>query len=194
MAISQEKWDKAKEYFEAGLSLSEIVLRTEISKAQISKKSKIEKWEKGNEKKQLISQAVEVAEQKETLNETALQVHNELVDEQLRRRNLVFNASEKLLVKATEMIKKGQTVDKINVGVGIQQIEPRELDSSDLKNLADTIDKASITLGVNQRHSNSQVNIQNTNATQNNISTTPLTLDEAKKQAELLGVPLSALI
>lgn len=166
MAISQEKWDKAKEYFEAGLSLSEIVLRTEISKAQISKKSKFENWQKGNEKKQLISQAVEVAEQKETLNETALQVHNELVDEQLRRRNLVFNASEKLLVKATEMIKKGQTVDKINVGAGIQQIEPRELDSSDLKNLADTIDKASITLGVNQRHSNSQVNIQNTNAVQ----------------------------
>lgn len=166
MAISQDKWDKAREYFEAGLSLSEIVLRTEISKAQISKKSKFENWQKGNEKKQLISQAVEVAEQKETLNETALQVHNELVDEQLRRRNLVFNASEKLLVKATEMIKKGQTVDKINVGAGIQQIEPRELDSSDLKNLADTIDKASITLGVNQRHSNSQVNIQNTNAVQ----------------------------
>jgi len=47
MAISQERWDKAKEYFEAGLSLSEIVLRTEISKAQISKKSKIENWEKG---------------------------------------------------------------------------------------------------------------------------------------------------
>ena len=178
MAISQEKWDKAREYFEAGLSLSEIVLRTEISKAQISKKSKIENWQKGNEKKQLISQAVEVAEQKETLNETALQVHNELVDEQLRRRNLVFNASEKLLVKATEMIKKGQTVDKINVGAGIQQIEPRELDSSDLKNLADTIDKASITLGVNQRHSNSQVNIQNTNATQ--VSNN-LTLDDFYK-------------
>ena len=45
------------------------------------------------------------------------------------------------------MIDKNQTVDKINVGAGIQQIEPRELDSSDLKNLADTIDKASITLG-----------------------------------------------
>ena len=178
MAISQDKWDKAREYFEAGLSLSEIVLRTEISKAQISKKSKIENWQKGNEKKQLISQAIEVVEKKETLNETALSVHNEIVDEQLRRRNLVFNASEKLLVKATEMIKKGQTVDKISVGARIQQIEPRELDSSDLKNLADTIDKASLTLGVNQRHSNSQVNIQNTNATQVNNN---LTLDDFYK-------------
>lgn len=167
MAISQEVWNKAKEYFEAGLSLTEIVDRTNISKSQISKRATKENWQKGNEKKQLISQAVEVAEQKETLNETALQVHNELVDEQLRRRNLVFNASEKLLVKATEMIKKGQTVDKINVGAGIQQIEPRELDSSDLKNLADTIDKASITLGINQRHSNQVIN--NTNAVQTNI-------------------------
>ena len=109
-----------------------------------------------------------MATKKETLNETALEVHNEIVSEQLRRQNLVFNASEKLLVKATQMIDKNQTVDKINVGTGIQQIEPRELDSSDLKNLADTIDKASITLGVNQRHSNSQVNISNTNATQVN--------------------------
>ena len=91
------------------------------------------------------------------------------MNEQLRRQNLVFNASEKLLVKATQMIDKNQTVDKINIGAGIQQIEPRELDSSDLKNLADTIDKASVTLGVNQRHSNSQVNIQNSNNQQTNI-------------------------
>lgn len=150
MAISQEVWNKAKEYFEAGLSLSEIVLRTEISKAQISKKSKIENWQKGNEKKQLISQAIEVTEQKETLNETALQVHNELVDEQLRRRNLVFGNAEKLARKINLM------TDEVE-------------EAKDIKDLVDANDKLSITLGVNQRHSNSQVNIQNTNATQNNI-------------------------
>ena len=38
--------------------------------------------------------------------------------------------------------------------------------------IEDAIDKASITLGVNQRHSNSQININNENnqATQNNIA------------------------
>ena len=115
------------------------------------------------------------------------------VNNQLRLKQIVFNASEKLLVKATKMIEKNQTVDKLNIGAGIQQIEPRELDSSDLKNLADTIDKASITLGVNQRHSNSQININNENnqATQN---TTTLTIEQAKAEAEKLGVPLSALI
>ena len=150
MAISQDKWEKAKEYFEAGLSLSEIVLRTEISKAQISKKSKIENWEKGNEKKQLISQAIEVAIKKETLKETALEVHNEIVNEQLRRQNLVFNASEKALKKLDSLIDMTE-------------------DAQDMKHIVDSIDKASITLGVNQRHANSQVNISNTNATQTNI-------------------------
>jgi len=35
-----------------------------------------------------------------------------------------------------------------------------------MKHIVDSIDKASITLGVNQRHANSQVNISNTNAVQ----------------------------
>ena len=65
-------------------------------------------------------------------------------------KNLVFNASEKILSKA---IKMSDEVDT----------------AQDLKYLSDTVDKTSLTLGVNQRHSNSQVNIQNTNAIQNNI-------------------------
>lgn len=169
MAISQEIWDKAKEYFEAGLSLSEIVLRTEISKAQISKKSKIENWEKGNEKKHLISQAIEVVEKKETLNETALSVHNEIVNDEIRRKGLVFNATEKLLKKASQMIDKNSVVDKINVGDGVQNFEPRALNTSDFKNLIDTIDKASITLGINPRHANTNIKVDNNNTQENNM-------------------------
>ena len=60
MAYSKEQWETAKEYFEAGLSLAEINLRTEISRPQISKRAKKEGWEKETIKKQIISQAVEV--------------------------------------------------------------------------------------------------------------------------------------
>ena len=162
MAISQDKWDKAKEYFEAGLSLSEIVLRTEISKAQISKKSKAENWEKGNIKKQIISHAIEVATTKETLNETALSVHNELVDEQLRRRGLLFNGVEKAVKKMADLIDYGKIEEKINVAPGVQQFEERKLNTSDIKNALDGFDKASITLGVNERF-NSKVEVNNAN-------------------------------
>lgn len=162
MAISQDRWEKAREYFEAGLSLSEIVLRTEISKAQISKKSKAENWEKGNIKKQIISHAVEVATTKETLNETALNVHNELVQEQLRRIGLLYNGVEKAVKKMTALIEHGKIEEKINVGDGVQRFEERKLNTSDIKNAIDGFDKASITLGVNERFSN-KVEVNNAN-------------------------------
>lgn len=163
MAYSKDQWEKAKEYFEAGLSLSEINLRTEISRPQISKRAKKEGWEKGNIKKQIISQAVEVATIKETLNETALQVHNELVDEEVRRRGLVFDATEKLLKKIDYAMDNHKPLEKVNRGDGIQDLIPVEYGASDYKNFADAIDKASVTLGVNQRYANSQVTVNNQN-------------------------------
>jgi len=163
MAYSNEQWEKAKEYFEAGLSLSEINLRTEISRPQISKKAKKENWEKGNIKKQIISQAVEVAQIKETLNETALEIHNELVSDEIRRKNLVYGASELLLKRTQEMIQANKTTEKINVGDGVQQFEARELNAKDYKDLADTIDKSSVTLKVNERFSSNQVQVNNQN-------------------------------
>ena len=106
-------------------------------------------------------------------SESIVKAFDDKVNEQLRRQNLVFNASEKALKKLDSLIDMNEV-------------------AQDMKHIVDSIDKASITLGVNQRHANSQVNISNTNAVQNN--NTPLTLEDAKKQAELLGVPLSALI
>ena len=45
MAISQDKWEKAKTLFESGkLSLSEISKQTGIDKSSISKKAKIQQW------------------------------------------------------------------------------------------------------------------------------------------------------
>jgi hypothetical protein len=46
-----EQWAKAREYFEAGLSLSAIVDKTGISKTQLSKRSGLEGWAKGTPEK-----------------------------------------------------------------------------------------------------------------------------------------------
>lgn len=80
-----DEWAKAREYYEAGLSLTKIVEKTGISKTQISKRSNAEEWAKGTEKEQLIQDAVRVATAKGTLTEQALVVHNEIVDERVKR-------------------------------------------------------------------------------------------------------------
>lgn len=91
------------------------------------------------------------------------------VNEQIRRQGLVFNATEKLLKKIDYAMEKHKPVEKVNIGEGIQKLVPVQYGANDYKNFADAIDKASITLGVNQRHSNSQVQINNSNNQQTNI-------------------------
>ena len=83
-------------------------------------------------------------------SESLVKAFDTKVNDELRRQNLVFNASEKALVKLSSLI---DDVDE----------------AQDMKHIVDAIDKASITLGVNQRHSNSQVQINNSNNQQTNI-------------------------
>jgi hypothetical protein len=192
---SKHNWEEIKKHYEAGKNQAEIVLEFECPKSSLSEKIKSEKWIQSEQVKAYIKGSLEVNEQKANLIEQdvrIVEIADNIIDEQTRRRGLIFNATEALLKKATKMIEKNQTVDKLSCGDGIQNFEPRELNTTDLKNLSDTIDKASITLGVNQRHSNSQVNVN----TQNNVNTnnTALTLEQAEKEALALGVPLEVLI
>lgn len=133
--ITDEQWEEAKEYFEHGLSLSDIEKRTGISKGAISKKSKAEKWGKETPKKQLLAQAIEVTEAKETLKETpiALKVHEELHDEAVRHSRLINDNATKLANKLATM------ADQIDT-------------PTDLKILTEANDKLAITLKVADRH------------------------------------------
>lgn len=163
--LTDDLKDKILSDFHIGKSQNWLATNYNLSPATINKlcKGLVPKY------KEKVNTVVSIKSELSNESEYQSFTFDKEVNEQLRLKQIVFNASEKLLVKATQMIDKNQTVDKVNVGAGIQQIEPRELDSSDLKNLADTIDKASVTLGVNQRHSNSQVQINNSNNQQTNI-------------------------
>ena len=158
MAISQEKWDKARTLFESGkLSLSEISKQTGIDKSSISKKAKIQQWS-SVENSDYIEAKILIAEKKSTLPIEKINILDDVANDEIRRRKLVLGNAEKLAQKIDIM------TDEV-------------FEAKDIKDLVDANDKLSITLGVNQRHSNSQVNIQNTNATQVNN----LTLDDFYK-------------
>jgi hypothetical protein len=168
---SKHNWEEIKKHYEAGKNQAEIVLEFECPKSSLSEKIKSEKWIQSEQVKAYIKGSLEVNEQKANLIEQdvrIVEIADNIIDEQTRRRGLIFNATEALLKKATKMIEKNQTIDKLNCGDGVQNFEPRELNTADLKNLSDTIDKASITLGVNQRHSNSQINVNTQNNLENN--------------------------
>ncbi|MFY4742576.1 hypothetical protein ACOTVT_03645 [Aliarcobacter butzleri] len=85
------------------------------------------------------------------------------------KRVRIYDTSFKILDAIDGILKKGKVEEKVSVGDGVQQFEERYINANDTEKLANAVDKLSITTNVNQRHSNSQVNIQNTNAQQTNI-------------------------
>jgi len=196
MAIKQEIWDKAKLLFEHGKPLNEIVKETGINKSTVSKKSKSESWVKFDNKSTLVLNEVdtiikqnEINQQKSTLNPSELNFHEQEVANILRRENLVYGATEKALAKIDKALDKKYIVKDEE---GNETEEEVEYSAKDMKDYIDGIDKASITLGVNQRHANSQVVVNNQNNLQQKTSI-ELTEEQAKKKALDLGVPLSAL-
>ena len=136
-----KQWEKAREYFEAGLSIREVSAKTGISKSPIAKKAKDESWSKGTDKGQLIAEAARVEAQKGQLTDTALEVHNELVDERVRHIKF-FNAA------AIQNVREAMTL----------QCETQQ----DHRFRAETISKGRETvLGKQSEPSNTTVNVNN---------------------------------
>lgn len=82
--------------------------------------------------------------------------------EELYNRNLVTNATQLNLVRTTQYLQNNKKLEKINVGDGIQKFEEVGLGADDFKYCQDTIDKASVTLKVNDRFSPKQdINLNN---------------------------------
>ena len=85
-------------------------------------------------------------------------------------KGLVTNASQLNLIRTTQYLAKNKKLEKRGVGDGVQVFEEVGLGADDFKQCQDTIDKASITLKVNERHAPKQ-DINLTNAQQNNENT-----------------------
>lgn len=158
--LSQETKDKILDDFHLGKSQNSLSYKYKCSPATINKicKGVVPKFK--DKVNTVVSIKTDLSRESEYLNES----FDKEVNEMVRKRNLVFNATEKLIVRTAEILDSNKTIEKVNVGDGVQSFEPRELNTTDLKNLSDTIDKASVTLNVNPRHSTQQINVN----TQNN--------------------------
>jgi len=97
------EWKKAKAYFEAGLSLGDVVKKTGISKSALSRKSNADGWLKGTQKEQLVLDAIRVSAAKGTLNGTELAVHDELVTDATKAHMFFGNAAAQNVREAMAM-------------------------------------------------------------------------------------------
>lgn len=215
MAYSQEQWNEAKFLWELDKPLSYIVEKTGISKAQISKKSNKEQWKKETEGNSLKTEIKAFEKEKETikeketelikrvsnLEEYQITMLDDLIQEELGNKSLLFSTANLSLIRKNQLLTKNtKTVIEFETTYSDEgkpllkrPIEIQiELSPNDLKTIDEGIDKNALSLELAPRHSNSQINVNTQNNIQNN--SVPLTLEEAKKEALALGVPLEVLI
>jgi len=141
--LTTEDKEKIISDWKVGISQNQLAKNYNVSPATINKLCKGIK----QDNIEIVNTKVSLTKALQEKSEYELNSIDKKVNDMLRRERLVFGAGEKIIKKADSMIDKVDT-------------------AADLKALSDTIDKTSLTLGVSQRHASSQVNIQNTNATQ----------------------------
>ena len=160
--LTIEQWeDLEADYHTGTFSKNELAEKYEISHTAVNKRLKNVEPKHKDKVSTLISIKSDLA------NESFKEVSavETIVAEQLRRRGLLFSGVEKAVKKMADLIDYGKIEEKINVAPGVQQFEERKLNTSDIKNALDGFDKASITLGVNERFS-SKVEVNNANVQQ----------------------------
>ena len=181
MAYSIEEWKKAKVLRESGKSLTEVELITGINKSSIQRKEKKDNWilnktqqlksdiiEVEKENAKILQQKTQLREKIATLEDYEIKYLDEIIQDEEKIRSLLFSTTALNVIRINEDLQQNLKYEKVSCGDGVQNLEPVKLGAYDYKNAQDALDKASITLGVNQRHSNSQVVVNNSNAQQNN--------------------------
>jgi len=184
MAIDKEIWNKARALFEQGLSLSQIELETNINKTSISKQAKKENWEKAKiqqlkadikaidkEKSTLDVKINTTVEKLSKLSDFEITILEEQIQDETGIKSLVFSTANLAIIRANQMLTKNtktimSKVDYFEDGKKIMSdyVEKEiPLTMNDYKESMELTDKASITLGINPRHANTNIKVDNTN-------------------------------
>lgn len=197
MAYSDDQWIKAKGLFEAGKSLSFINKMTGIGRTTISDKAKEENWIKGKteqQTEQLKTLIIDNEIKTQQINRTnrtiteqlinaefedyQINVLEDLVKDTLKQKNILFTGLNMAMIRATQKLQSNKKTEMIKVkegygnGVSKEYFESVESDlsSSDIQDYTNVLVKVGQGLGLIEKDSAS-VNINNTNAVQNNIKT-----------------------
>ena len=143
----------------------------DLSEKYNCSKGKVSQLTQGIEKAQngqILTAQISVLSARAYLSDVEMTAIMTTAQNEVYNKGLVTNASQLNLIRTTQYLANNKKLEKISVGDGVQQFEEVGLGADDFKQCQDAIDKASITLKVNERHApKSDVNL--VNAQQNNI-------------------------
>lgn len=158
MAIDEEIFITARVMYECGLSLRTIAKYLNISKSTVHTHAIKERWERKHD---------DYIKAASSLNPTEKFLTDAIIHSKAIQKEYLFNLTLKIALqvgkKALEILEKGtkERMVKINKnGEDVfhpitEELSPKDL--KDLKDVIESLDKASVTLGINPRFSNAPI-------------------------------------
>jgi len=184
VAISKDKWLEAKALFEFGKSLTEIQDETGINKSSVSKKAKLEKWEKSKnqqlkaeikdfekENSTLVEKKSTLVEKVSCLEDYQISILEDLIEDETRQKSIILSGLNLGAIRATQRLQNNKTKKAFKIkegfggGASSETIEHHdvELDSDEINKNIDTLIK--IGKSLNFIDDKPDVAIQNNNQT-----------------------------
>ena len=116
MAYTESQWEKAKAYYEAGMTLSQIKDKTNIARNTISQRAKREQWEH-SKNSEYIEAKIKVESQKGTILEqsgsVALNIADDIAFNKAKALTLFQNSALKNQAKANELLESTEDMKDI---------------------------------------------------------------------------------
>ena len=106
MAYTESQWEKAKAYYEAGMTLSQIKDKTNIARNTISQRAKREQWEH-SKNSEYIEAKIKVESQKGTILEQSGSVALNIADD------IAFNKAKALSLFQDSALRNQQKANEI---------------------------------------------------------------------------------
>ena len=107
MAYTESQWEKAKAYYEAGMTLSQIKDKTNIARNTISQRAKREQWEH-SKNSEYIEAKIKVESQKGTILEqsgsVALNIADDIAFDKAKALSLFQDSALRNQKKANDML------------------------------------------------------------------------------------------
>ena len=173
---SKYNWKEIKKAYECGISVDELSDRYDITKKTLQNKISMELWEvMGNIKSEISNVKESLGKISGTIAQNPEKAHIiaeeilesiNLLAEKIDSKKLIHGATKINLTRTIQYLQSNKKLEKRSIGDGVQVFEEVGLGADDFKQCQDTIDKASLTLKVNERHAPKQ-DINLTNAQQN---------------------------
>ena len=165
-------WVEIKKAYKVGKTVDEIVDTYGVTKKTLQNRISAEKWEVSGRIKSSLSdfeKSIGKITDEISLNpDLSHIITKDVVDlingisHLIDSKKIIYSATQLNLVRTTQYLQNNKKLEKINVGDGIQKFEEVGLGADDFKYCQDTIDKASVTLKVNDRFAPKQdINLTN---------------------------------